>query len=89
MIITNPSSNILQYAVQLTSAVDSIKTKKQGITNNNPVFDIATTSKRVEVADDVYRFSLSPNEHIVFTASYRPKQSAKHEMYLVVRYVFQ
>jgi hypothetical protein len=46
------------------------------------------TYKRVELYDGIYKFSLLPNEHIIFTASYRPKQSAKHEMYFVVRYVF-
>ena len=48
-------------------------------------FFVIKTSKRVELINGMYKFNLLPNEHIIFTASYRPKQSTKHEMYLVVR----
>jgi hypothetical protein len=43
VIITNPSSNIIQYSVELTSTYENKKTKKQGNSmNNNQIFDIAT-----------------------------------------------
>ena len=45
------------------------------------------TSKRVEIVDGTYKFILAPSEHRIFTVSFHPKSSSKHQMYLVVRYV--
>ncbi|CAF2702202.1 unnamed protein product [Rotaria sp. Silwood2] len=86
IIITNPSSSIIQYSIELVGNYQNTanKKKKKSI-NNNQIFDITTTSKGVELVNGIYKFNLLSNEHIVFTASYRPKLSTKHEIYLVVR----
>ncbi|CAF3697659.1 unnamed protein product [Adineta steineri] len=86
IVITNPSSTILQYSVELVSHYENRKAKKKGsLVKNYQAFDISTTFKRVELLNDIYKFTLQPNEQITFTASYRPKLSTKHEIYFVVR----
>ncbi|CAF0749813.1 unnamed protein product [Adineta ricciae] len=86
IVITNPSSGPLQYSVELISSYDNKKTRNKRISApNQQVFDISTTPKRVQLSDEIYRFTLAPNEQMTFTASYRPKHSMKHEIYFVVR----
>ncbi|CAF3551098.1 unnamed protein product [Rotaria sordida] len=86
IIITNPSSNVIQYSIELVGNYENTGNKKKKTSiNNNQIFTIATTSKEVELINSIYKFRLQPNEHIIFTVSYRPKLSTKHEIYLVVR----
>ncbi|CAF4461293.1 unnamed protein product [Rotaria socialis] len=86
IIITNPSSNIVQYSIELIGNYENTRNNNKKIAvNNNNIFIIATTFKGVELLNGIYKFSLQPDENIIFTASYRPKLTRKHEIYLVVR----
>ncbi|UJR33639.1 hypothetical protein I4U23_021073 [Adineta vaga] len=86
IVVTNPSSTMIQYTVEIISSYDNKKIRnKRNSATHQKIFDITTTSKKVELSNEVYKFNLLPNEQITFTASYQPKQSIKHEIYFVVR----
>jgi hypothetical protein len=42
-------------------------------------------SRRVQLSEGTYKFSLAPKEKILFQVAYRPNLSGKHELFLVVR----
>ncbi|CAF3615397.1 unnamed protein product [Rotaria socialis] len=63
-----------QIGKQLQSYIDTNIYRPAGV-----------TFKGVELLNGIYKFSLQPDENIIFTASYRPKLTRKHEIYLVVR----
>ncbi|CAF1175327.1 unnamed protein product [Rotaria sp. Silwood1] len=81
IIITNPSSDLVTYSVELLNSYPN--NSKSMI--NDQVFTISTTSKEIKLINDIYNFNLLPNEHITFTISFQPILLIKYEMYLIIR----